>query len=113
MGRRGAAYWILGVLVLGAGLWVGLARRATAPTETRFDPKAAALTRFEEVRGEGVDLSHGPCLGVIGPDWVADVAHDPRKPVDDEPANQCAEYREGKAAHFVELTPDGRVIRMK
>jgi spermidine synthase len=25
--------------------------------------------------------------------------------------NQCAAYRSGKAAHFVELDPDGEVIR--
>lgn len=105
--------WILVLVVLvlvGGGAFL---RGRSTPRETRFDPKAAALTRFEEMRGEGIDLSHGPCLGIIGPDWVADIAHDPRKPVDDEPANQCAEYREGKAQHFVELTPDGRVIRVK
>ena len=36
---------------------------------------------------------------------LADVARDPRQDVDDEPANQCAAYREGGADHFVELDP--------
>lgn len=85
-------------------------RQEGAPS---FDPRAAARTRFEEVRGEGVDLARGPCLGLIGPDWVADVVHDPRTSADDDPANQCAEYRSGAARHFVELTPDGRVIRVR
>lgn len=97
------------LLVLGSRLL----QRQFAPKETRFDPKAAARARFEEVRGEGVHLSRGPCLGIIGPDWVADIVHDPRQPIDDEPASQCREYLEGSAAHFVELTVDGRFIRMK
>jgi hypothetical protein len=56
-------------------------------------------------------MTNGPCLGVIEPNWVADVAHDPRTEVDDDPANQCAAYRSGEAAHFVEHDPDGNVIR--
>ena len=56
-------------------------------------------------------MARGPCLGVIKPDWVADVAHDPRRPVDDEPQNQCQAYRDGRAHHFVELDPAGHYIR--
>lgn len=36
---------------------------------------------------------------------------DPREDVDDDPANQCQRYRSGEADHFVELTPDGELIR--
>lgn len=105
--------WILALIVLLLLVGFVLVRRRSVPSETRFDPKAAALARFEEVQGEGRNLSLGPCLGIIGPDWVADVAHDPRQSVDDDPANQYAEYRKGKATHFVEVTPDGRVIRVQ
>jgi hypothetical protein len=56
-------------------------------------------------------MSRGPCLGVIKEGWVADVAHDPRREVDDRPENQCAAYREGDADHFVELDPKGNLIR--
>jgi hypothetical protein len=59
-------------------------------------------------------MSKGPCLAeqLPGlPDWVVDVAHDPRQPVDDQPANQCARYRNGQAHHFVELDPGGKLIR--
>lgn len=54
----------------------------------------------------------GPCLSneIIG-DWVCDVAHSPRQPVDDLPENQCSAFREGKARHFVELSPDCTVIK--
>lgn len=92
--------------------WV-LFRRAANQNDQGFDPVAAAKTILEEARGEGIDLSRGPCLGVISTDWVVDVAHDPRQPVDDNPANQCDAYRTGQATHFVELTPEGKVIRVK
>lgn len=105
--------WAVVFLLVVVVVMLLTARRTGQPTGKGFDPVAAARTRFEEVRGEGVDLSAGPCLGVIGPDWVADIAHDPREPVDDDPANQCAEYREGKVTHFVELTPEGKLIKVK
>jgi hypothetical protein len=62
------------------------------------------------VRG-GVDMSPGPCVGVIKSDWVCDVAHSPRQPVDDLPENQCADFREGRAHHFVEVDTACELIR--
>ena len=73
-----------------------------------------AQTAFREAQASGVDLSTGPCISEslpTLPDWVADVAHDPRQPIDDEAANQCQRYRSGEAHHFVELNLDGRLIR--
>ncbi len=62
----------------------------------------------------GADLSAGPCLSnSVIPDWVADIAHSPRQKVDDKPENQCSAYRDGTAHHFVELDPDGNLIRAK
>jgi hypothetical protein len=75
---------------------------------------AAARDAYDRAVAEGVDLDAGPCIAedLVGvPGWVADIAHDPREEVDDDPANQCASHREGNASHFVELTPDGEVIR--
>jgi type II secretory pathway pseudopilin PulG len=72
---------------------------------------AAARAAYLKERAAGTDLSRGPCLGTVFPNWVADVAHDPRRAVDDEPQNQCEAYRTGEAEHFVELDPDGNVIR--
>lgn len=72
----------------------------------------AAKAAYQKARLEGRDLSNGPCIAdPLIPNWVADIAHDPRQPVDDDPANQCAGYREGRAEHFVELDPEGNVIR--
>ena len=77
------------------------------------DPETIRLAQeaYAEAKAGGVDMERGPCLGVIAPGWVADVAHDPRQPVDDEPENQCEAYRSGEADHFVELDPDGEFIR--
>ncbi len=60
----------------------------------------------------GTDLSNGPCLSNEAiPGWVADIAHNPRTAVDDDPSNQCSVYRGGTAKHFVELDPSGNLIR--
>jgi len=72
--------------------------------------KAKELWRAKYLGGE--DLSAGPCLSNdLIPDWVADIAYNPRQAVDDLPENQCSAFREGKAHHFVELDPEGNVIR--
>lgn len=60
------------------------------------------------------DLANGPCLAnpiAALPDWVVDIAHNPRTPADDESTNQCSVFREGRAQHFVELDPTGQLIR--
>lgn len=108
--------WVTAAVVVGglvaAVSWF-MTGRAERARDIGFDPEAAARTRLEEVRGEGIDLARGPCLGMIGSGWVADVAHEPRQPVDDEPPNQCPELRTGQATHFVELTPEGKSIRVR
>jgi hypothetical protein len=76
--------------------------------------KAVAAAKFIYAGKAKEDLSPGPCLseGIPGlSDWVVDIAHDPRQDVDDQPANQCQSYRDGETHHFVELTPDGQLIR--
>jgi hypothetical protein len=73
-----------------------------------------AQVAFQQAKVAGEDLATGPCIseGLPGvSDWVADVAHDPRQPVDDQPQNQCQRYRSGEAHHFVELDPSGNLIR--
>ena len=65
----------------------------------------------------GADLSNGPCLvndigeNPEGEFWVCDVAHDPRQDVDNNPNNQCEDYRLGLATHFVEVDEECNVIR--
>jgi len=73
---------------------------------------AAAKSVYVAQEAQGVDFSNGPCLSdSLLPDWVADIAHDPRIAIDDDPRYQCAAYREGRAHHFVELDTEGKLIR--
>jgi hypothetical protein len=87
------------------------------PSQSEQDRAAlAARKAYERAAASGRDLDRGPCIAEILPglpDWVVDIAHDPRIEIDDEPANQCRRYREGDASHFVELDPDGRLIRVE
>lgn len=69
---------------------------------------------YRQEKEKNRDFSNGPCLSdALLPNWVVDIAHNPRLPVDDLPQNQCLGYREGKALHFVELDPEGNLIRAK
>lgn len=71
-----------------------------------------AQVLFRERRAQGIDMSYGPCLAEeIIPDWCVDVAHSPREEVDNLPQNQCSSWRSGQVHHFVELDPEGNVIR--
>jgi hypothetical protein len=71
----------------------------------------AAKSAYRDAVARGEKLEAGPCIAENLPDWVADVAHDPRQDIDDESENQCRRYRDGEASHFVELTPDGELIK--
>ncbi len=97
-----------GVLVIGCG-------GGDEASQSEQDKAVAeAQAAFKQVQRSGADLSVGPCIAENLPglsDWVADVAHDPRQDVDDDPDNQCQRYRDGDAHHFVELTPEGELIR--
>ena len=83
-----------------------------AGVQARAVKEAKAVFRQE---GLGpAELAQGPCIAESLPglaDWVVDVAHDPRRAVDDQPQNQCQRFRAGDAAHFVELDPRGNLIR--
>lgn len=81
---------------------------------TRDDAIRKARDLYEQKKREGMDFTNSPCLSEeIVPDWCVDVAHRPRQPVDNLPENQCRSYREGRVHHFVELDPDGNLIRAK
>jgi len=73
-----------------------------------------ARTIFHQEQLTGRDFSNGPCLSDhLIDDWVLDVVHNPRQPIDDIPANQCTAYRNGTAHHFVEMDMEGNVVRVK
>jgi hypothetical protein len=97
------------------GLWVAQGEPRTMPGAV-LDQQLlilAAQALYDEANGANTNLAYGPCLGSIGDDWVVDIAHNPRIDVDEDPVNQCLEYRNGSASHFVELDTDGNLIRIK
>lgn len=69
---------------------------------------------YKQEKEKGRDFSDGPCLSdALLPNWVVDIVHNPRLPIDDLPQNQCPGYFEGRAQHFVELDTNGNFIRAK
>ncbi len=104
------------LILLAVALLAGCGTTDKAQTEgERAAAIAAAEAALAEAKASGTDLDAGPCIAnplpAPGDDWVVDVAHDPRTPVDDKPANQCSAFRDGTAGHFVELDADGNLIR--
>lgn len=74
--------------------------------------QAKYLYKMEKVKGR--DFSSGPCLSnALMPDWVAEIAHNPRENIDELEANQCPAYIEGRAHHFVELDLEGNLIKAR
>jgi len=75
---------------------------------------SACVNECKDWLNAGKDLGNGPCLlNPIPdiPDWVCDVAHEPRQDVDNDPNNQCSAFREGKANHFVEVNLNCELIK--
>ena len=86
--------------------------------EDKLTPKDKCLLHCKVWVQQGDDMSKGPCIsdnnsGWDEPDWVCDVAHQPRKEVDNEPENQCQAYRNNEARHFVEVDTDCDFIRQQ
>ncbi len=81
----------------------------------RKDAIRACRELCNEQLEKGVDLSSGPCLSRNNPDWnvpgwVCDVAHWPRKEIDNLKENQCPEYGV-TVSRFVELSQYCTLIR--
>ena len=80
--------------------------------------KTNAIVKCQELcqiqlSSDGQDFDQGPCLSnQIAPDWVCDVAHEPRQPLDDQPENQCSGFRQGQAHHFVEVDGNCNMIKV-
>jgi hypothetical protein len=65
------------------------------------------LTTDGEIFDRGLCLSNS-----IAPDWVCDMVHVPRQPLDDEAENQCPAFRNGSAHHFVEIDGNCNVVEI-
>ena len=103
---------LLVATLLAAG--TGCRDDADVSSEERDRAIEAAQQVYTQERVRGTDVSNGPCIAEeVIDDWSVDIAHDPRQDVDDQPENQCQFYRDGKTHHFVELDPDGKLIRAR
>jgi hypothetical protein len=113
--RRLLPLFTAAVCATGALALAGCGGGGDEPSQAeRSQAVGQAQVAFRQIEGTGQDLSRGPCIAEQLPglsDWAADVAHDPRQSVDDDPANQCSSFREGQTHHFVELTPEGNLIK--
>ena len=71
-------------------------------------------TLYKQKKALGEDFSSGPCLtNDLMEGWVADTVHVPRTDTDNQVANECQAYVEGRAKHVVELNEtDGSLVRV-
>jgi len=80
--------------------------------ETIAKSKCLDLCNIQTLELSESEFAPGPCLsGQIIPDWVCDVAHSPRQEVDNDPANQCPEFKSGQAHHFIEVDVNCQFIK--
>lgn len=75
--------------------------------------EAKALLEQKRKELSDYDLNQGPCLGWLNDEWVVDIAHNPRIPEDDRPENQCPEIANETATHFVLISPEGQILKVK
>lgn len=96
------------------GVWVKHGNPSNIPQKVLDQQEIIAKTQkmLQNAKTENLDLSSGPCLGTIQNDWVLDIAHNPRTSVDNLSENQCADYANGKAHHFIEMDKAGEIIQI-
>lgn len=84
------------------------------PPEARNHVIGKCVMLCQEAVRAGKNLASGPCLSdgmSFELDWACDVAHYPRQPIDDQPENQCADFKSGTANHFVEVDENCNLIK--
>jgi hypothetical protein len=96
-----------------------IVNKATGVTDTailKASEIAFATARAKEFynafKVQGEEIANGPCLSEnLTSGWVADLVHNPRIAEDDFPENQCKNFKNGTAKHFVELDLSGNFVR--
>jgi len=120
---------VLAIVLLGSLAFVSKFLERESKITEEMVPQTAQTTQQESIeetvkqlciqacmdaRSKGQDLSNGPCLldpVPQYPEWVCDVAHWPRQPIDNLRENQCDAWHAGTAKHFVEVDPNCNFIR--
>lgn len=65
---------------------------------------------YQEKKNSGMQFN-SQCLGICG-NYAVDVVHVPRIEEDNLIENQCIDYVEGKAKHFIELDKEGEIVKV-
>ncbi|NOX71823.1 MAG: hypothetical protein GXO64_03950 [Candidatus Micrarchaeota archaeon] len=103
---------ILIALVFVSGCTSDVSTTKAHTVYSRADAEKACIQLCENVKSGGMDLSKGPCLSnQVVKDWVCDIAHKPRQPVDNMPENQCTAFMRQEAHHFIELDENCNLIQ--
>ena len=83
------------------------------------NPTANCIDLCNAKKNSGFNFSSGPCLSDNNPDWkmedwVCDTVYEPRQAeIDNLPENQCQEFINGTAHHFVEISINCELIRTR
>ncbi len=65
---------------------------------------------YDNFKESGTEIN-SQCLGNCE-DYAVDIVNVPRTKQDNLIENQCADYREGKVSHFIELDKNGEIVRI-
>lgn len=103
-------FFIIGIL------FVTILISGCIKTKEPESPEKICINLCIEKKEQRIDLSTGPCLSDENPnwkikDWVCDIAHYPRQDIDNKVENQCQEFRNGTAKHFVEVNTECNLIK--
>lgn len=67
---------------------------------------------YSDKKAQKVDFDQSPCLSEdMGNGYALDISHNPREQIDDQV--QCSSYQNGTVKHFVELSPEGNIMRIQ
>lgn len=94
------------------GVWIKHGNPYNTPKEVteQQDLISQALELYNKEKNKGTALE-SQCLGTIQ-DHAIDIVHVPRSQEDNLEENQCQDYREGRAKHFIELDKEGNIVRI-
>jgi len=103
---------VIAIIIFGASILVSTMQKTTNPVEKNAQTINSCINLCKAQLAMGKNLSEGPCLSNnISIGWVCDVAHFKRTKADNNIKNQCSEYVNGIARHFVEVNPECDLIK--
>lgn len=94
------------------GIWIKQGNPSSTPANVLEQQEtiscASELYAKEAVKGTEFTSQ---CLGTCR-NYVIDIVHVPRASEDDISENQCSDFLNGKAKHFIELNSQGQIVRI-